>query len=367
MPALEDPAPKDPAAHTPSVDVIVNAYNYGRFVSDAIESALAQTRPFGRVIVVNDGSTDDTLARIAPFADRVVLVDKENGGQLSACFAGLAEATADYVWFLDADDYLLPTAVETLTPYLASQPVKVQFQLVGVDAERNPRDSLFPVYPETYGAREMIEDNQTLGYYISSPTSGNVYTRAFLEACDPALLDLRDSPDGTPNLIAPYMGEVLSVNVPIGFYRVHGNSFSQWGQPTVHVFESEIAMLARRWKEAEALLGGRAIAPDLESVLYTLERRLMIAALAAPAEVPEAARRFTAKLRASRISRPMRLGKLAWAHLLCLPSPALRERLIVARRSTTGRPRLVNKAILAAKRLYTALGTGPAHKSPPAA
>jgi glycosyltransferase involved in cell wall biosynthesis len=208
------PARAPSHAGAPAIDVVILNYNYGRFVGDAIASALAQTRPFGRVIVVNDGSTDDSLDRIAPFGPRIRLVDKPNGGQLSASFAGLAECTADYVWFLDADDYLAETAVAALTPHLASRPVKAQVQLIGVDEARAPRDSWFPTYREAYGSAEMIADNRTIGFYNSAPTSGNIYARSFLEACDPASLDPREPVDGAPNLIAPYFGEILSLRLP---------------------------------------------------------------------------------------------------------------------------------------------------------
>nr|WP_168217595.1 glycosyltransferase family 2 protein [Paracoccus liaowanqingii] len=327
-------------------------YNYGRFVADAISSALAQTRPFGRVIVVNDGSTDDSLARIAQFSTQIRLVDKPNGGQLSACFAGLAECTAEYIWFLDADDYLLEAAVETLTPYLFSRPLKAQFQLVGVDEQKNPRDSCFPIYKDSYGSADMIEENQITGFYNSAPTSGNVYARSFLNGCNPELLNLRDFIDGVPNLIVPYLGEVLSLNTPLAFYRVHGGSHSQWNKPSPAVFEREIDMLANRWREAEVLSNGRARAPDIEGVLYTLERRLMIAALTAPVDVREASRRFISKLGQTRSSAPMWIGLRIWANLLRLPARGLRERLVIARRSTEGRPRFVNKAIICIKQLY---------------
>jgi Glycosyl transferase family 2 len=338
-----------------TIDVVINNYNYGRFVADAVASALGQTRPFHSVIVVDDGSTDDSLAHIAPFADRIVLVDKENGGQTSACIAGLARCTADYVWFLDADDYLSEGAIETLTPHLGTRPIKVQFQLVGVDADRTPRDSLFPFYGDNYGSAEMIEDNGTVGFYTCAPTSGNVFARSFLEGCETGLIDPRAAIDGALNLVAPYYGEVLSLNLPLAYYRVHGSNVTQWNKPTVAGLAGEIEALAERWREAEALSGGRARAPDIEAVLFTLERQLMIAALTAPDEVAEASRRFLARIAETRGSRLMRLGEQAWARLMLLPVPGLRERLVVARRTPQGRPWVVNKAIVSAKRLQARL------------
>src|SRR5437870_10165188 len=96
----------------PLVSIIINNYNYGRFLREAIDSALAQTAPNVEVIVVDDGSTDNSAAIIAGYGNRVVPMFKTNGGQTSALNAGFARSTGDVVLFLDADDVLLPTAVE---------------------------------------------------------------------------------------------------------------------------------------------------------------------------------------------------------------------------------------------------------------
>ena len=97
--------------YTPLVSVIVNNYNYGHFLSEAIDSALAQTYTRTEVIVVDDGSTDDSSEIIAGYGDRIIPVLKENGGQASAFNAGFAKSRGDVICFLDADDYLFPQAI----------------------------------------------------------------------------------------------------------------------------------------------------------------------------------------------------------------------------------------------------------------
>src|SRR5438128_12254393 len=108
---MHSPAPAPAAAPgvrsaPPAVDIVVNNYNYGRFLREAIESALAQAYEHVSVIVVDDGSTDDSREVIATFGDRIVPVLKENGGQASACNAGFAHSKGDIVVFRDADDVL---------------------------------------------------------------------------------------------------------------------------------------------------------------------------------------------------------------------------------------------------------------------
>ena len=91
-----------------SASIIINNYNYGQFVGQAIESALEQTHP-AQVIAVDDGSTDDSREIIARFDSRVLPIFKPNGGQGSAMNDGFAMATGDIVLFLDSDDSRTPT------------------------------------------------------------------------------------------------------------------------------------------------------------------------------------------------------------------------------------------------------------------
>jgi len=92
--------------------VVIPTYNHGRFVEEAVESVLSQTRPPMETIVVDDGSTDDTAARLARFASRVEVIRQPNAGVSAARNRGAANATGDLVAFLDADDAWLPIKLE---------------------------------------------------------------------------------------------------------------------------------------------------------------------------------------------------------------------------------------------------------------
>ena len=103
-----------------SVSVVIPTYNYGRFLATAIDSALAQTYTPMEVIVVDDGSTDDTAAVVARYGDRIRVLRKPNGGLSSARNAGIALARGDLVALLDADDRWLPEKLERQVPYFVS-------------------------------------------------------------------------------------------------------------------------------------------------------------------------------------------------------------------------------------------------------
>ncbi len=106
------------------VSIVITTWNRAGLVGRAIDSALRQTYPDLEIIVVDDGSTDDTadvLARIAATARRPVRsLERANGGCASARNAGAALATGRWLHFLDSDDELEPTAIETLVGALVA-------------------------------------------------------------------------------------------------------------------------------------------------------------------------------------------------------------------------------------------------------
>jgi glycosyltransferase involved in cell wall biosynthesis len=90
------------------VSVVVPAYNYGHFLPQALDSILAQTHPAGEIIVVDDGSTDNTREIVAAYGARVTYIHQANAGLSATRNTGLARARHPLVVFLDADDELLP-------------------------------------------------------------------------------------------------------------------------------------------------------------------------------------------------------------------------------------------------------------------
>ncbi len=106
----------------PSVSVIIPSYNCARFVTDAVDSVLAQTSPPDEIIVVDDGSTDDTAQCLAPYMDRIRYVHQQNGGISSARNRGIQQAQGTLIAFIDADDRWLPDKLEKQLAYLAAHP-----------------------------------------------------------------------------------------------------------------------------------------------------------------------------------------------------------------------------------------------------
>ncbi len=97
-------------AITPNVSVVIPCYNQARFLPQAIQSVEKQTYPNVEIVVVNDGSTDDT-SKVAALFEKVVLVNQVNQGLAAARNTGINHARGEYLIFLDADDVLLPDAI----------------------------------------------------------------------------------------------------------------------------------------------------------------------------------------------------------------------------------------------------------------
>lgn len=125
-------------ASSPLVSVIVPTYNSSRFVVSAVESVLSQLyRPI-EIIVVDDGSTDETAKLLEPFFDRIRYIFKPNGGTSQARNRGISEATGELISFLDADDTWLPEKIRRQVDCYMANP---SIGLIHCDVlQRNERD-----------------------------------------------------------------------------------------------------------------------------------------------------------------------------------------------------------------------------------
>ena len=104
------------------ISVIIPCYNHGGYLGKAIDSVLGQSYPNVEVIVVDDGSSDDTREVAAAYGEKVRYIYKENGGLSAARNTGLEHAKGAYIVFLDADDWLYPKALQTNLHYLNLHP-----------------------------------------------------------------------------------------------------------------------------------------------------------------------------------------------------------------------------------------------------
>lgn len=106
----------------PDVSILIPCYNAENWISQAIESALTQTYTNQEVIVIDDGSTDNSLAQIKSFGDKIFWETRPNQGGNAARNRLLELSKGDWIQYLDADDYLLPNKIEQQIQFLAEVP-----------------------------------------------------------------------------------------------------------------------------------------------------------------------------------------------------------------------------------------------------
>ncbi len=88
----------------PSVSVVIPCYNSASTLRETLDSALGQTYGNIQIIAINDGSTDETGDILIAYGDRITVLSQQNSGQTVAKINGIAQATGDYIAFLDSDD-----------------------------------------------------------------------------------------------------------------------------------------------------------------------------------------------------------------------------------------------------------------------
>lgn len=216
-------------SHSPLVSIIVTSYNYARFLREAIDSALNQTYPHTEVIVVDDGSSDESPSIISSYGERIVPLLKEHEGPIPGINAAFALSRGRVIIFLDSDDILLPTAVgEALGLFDKPDVVKVHWPLWEIDKNGKKTGRMIPNEPLSDGNFKDTLIRSGPDSCNSSPSSGNALSRTLLERVLPIELKPVFHADTYFTTIAAAMGTIRAISEPQGCYRVHGgNEFAR--------------------------------------------------------------------------------------------------------------------------------------------
>jgi len=209
----------------PLVSIVVTSYNYGHYLRAAIDSALAQDLPSTEVIVVDDGSSDDSPDIIRRYGDRITAVLKPNGGQASAFNAGFALAAGTAVVFLDSDDVLYASAAASAVRALDDPAVHVHWPMEEIDAEGTLTGRRIPHGAQRAG--DLLEEMARCGPLadLHTPTSGNAWSRRFLDQVMPMPeADFVVAPDAYLFTLSPTYGHLRHIDTPLSAYRGHGSN-----------------------------------------------------------------------------------------------------------------------------------------------
>lgn len=247
---------------SPRVSVCIPNFNYGRYVSAAIESCLVQSYPNVEVVVVDDGSTDNSRDLLSSYADVATVILQPHKGAWQTFGRAFEESTGDVVVFLDADDLLIPDVVDRAVQAFAEIPraSRVQWRLRIVDADGKPTGATFPpmrwAMPDGDLSKHVVERRT----YVWPPTSGNAYPRWALELLLPLAAPATRWIDLFLADTTVLVGPVVSLSQPGACYRWHGANDSGSGD-YVQVYRNYISDIVighenlRRVAEAEGIRG----------------------------------------------------------------------------------------------------------------
>jgi glycosyltransferase involved in cell wall biosynthesis len=226
--------------------VVIPTYNYGRFVTEAVASALAQTHPAVEVIVIDDGSTDDTRQRLAPFMDRIRYIFQANQGLSAARNTGIREARGDWIALLDSDDVWHPRKLELQARCLADHP-DVALLGTGQAAAIESGWPAVDVAGDLPMRRVSLRDLVLAAPF--GPSSVVIRKKCFDRAglFDPGLRSAEDR-DMWVRIAAHYPAAHLPL--PLFWYRLHGSNMSA---VAVTMEANEFKVLRRAFAEQPAL------------------------------------------------------------------------------------------------------------------
>lgn len=332
--------------------ILIANHNYGLYLSDAIQSALAQRHPATEVIVVDDGSTDKSSAIAQSYGSQIKFIQQANLGHVEAANAAFAASNGDAVIFLDADDLLYPDCVPRALANWKAGISKIQYRLDTINENGVDQEMSFPHYPADMTPSDVLHWSLRNGWYPWPVSSGNVYSRAYLDQVFPIpSARIYKSPDGYLNRLAPLYGEVITLRETLGAYRVHGHN--RWAMADAE----QIARVSTEWVDFDKILQSeferRAHIIGLRAARYEQlrsvqrdEYRLLAKRFAALAQRPVESRvrllaaGLSSAFRAPQLSLVGRVAWSGWFLALALFSRRLVAKLFVKSRAQVGRSTL---------------------------
>ncbi len=252
----------------PFFTVLIDTYNYGRFIEEAVGSVLAQDFPASEreIVVVDDGSTDDTEKRLRKFGDAIRYLRKQNGGQASAFNFGFEQARGEVIALLDADDVWLPGKLgrvyEAFEQNSGAGMVYHRVQMWSNTGETSEEDYFVPVSGRVPGNRRAL-----LQYPMMS-TSRLAFRREALKELLPVPEVLRSQADAYLTALIIFVAPIVAVPEFLGKYRMHGaNLFHVDGE---HASRSQVehrmAMRAALFAEIRSWLKKRGEDEDSRDI-----------------------------------------------------------------------------------------------------
>ncbi|MGB7248567.1 MAG: glycosyltransferase [Phormidesmis sp.] len=223
--------------------IIINNYNYAEFLEDAILSALKQDSAMPiEVIVVDDGSTDNSRKVIAAYEDRITSVLKQNGGQASAFNAGYEAATGDIICLLDADDYFYSQKITEISKIFQQYPDAGwcfhELEEVDKNGHVHHRERRCLKKFEFVFLRDVLVGGTKFRHHFPA-TSGLCFRRHVLETIFPMPEAFNIAADSYVRLSAIYLCPGVLSPKRYAVHRQHGSNLYDFRED-VHISRSKV-------------------------------------------------------------------------------------------------------------------------------
>jgi len=232
-------------SNEPFVSVIITNYNYEVFLPRAVNSVFEQDYPQMELIVVDDGSTDNSVEYLRSLGDKIKLVLKSNGGPASALNAGFVASQGEIICFLDADDCYLPGKIDTVVSILKQYP-NAEWCFHALQVE-DMQGKVLRRTPPYFGKPVNFRWRLRIGLRVppAGPTTGLCFQRGLLERILP-LPEIRavGLDDNFLKISAQFLAKGVYEERILAIQYVHGNNLHTNrpdrfpGQAYRHVFTS---------------------------------------------------------------------------------------------------------------------------------
>lgn len=238
----------------PLVSILINNYNYGRFLVQAIDSALAQSYPNVEVIVVDDGSVDNSREVIRSYGSRITAVFQANAGQATALNAGFSQSKGDWLLLLDSDDLFESEKVQTLMSYVNAFPTA---GLIAHNLNYCDENGNATVFSRREASEVQLVDDRAKarrGKFSGPlpPTSALALRRDIASRVFPVPLDFTIAADNFIQTAAQALAPVLLIPEFLAIQRIHPkNSYTRRTKTEEYLVTESVvrARLAYRLKE----------------------------------------------------------------------------------------------------------------------
>ena len=267
------------ALSAPLVSIIIPTYNYAHYLSDAVDSVLNSGFSASEleIIVIDDGSTDDSALKIEAYRDRVKYITQENSGKAWATKVGIEHSRGDYVFNLDADDLFLPGKIQEVVDIFEKEAevVHVAHPAIHWNSISNQRTT--ESFPSLMRGRK-IQGPDLLAYFYRQ---GILYGGGSTFAARAKILKSIPIPRDVDMLIDEYLvimtlqhGCSFFIDHPLSIWRIHGQNFSA-GTGDFGRIQSKLQRRLRALNRTGAIISASGIHAELKK-LYVLKNKAAI-------------------------------------------------------------------------------------------